>query len=386
MARRIVRALLLTASLVVVIGLSTGVWGYSRLRSSLPQLDESMPLKGLSAPVLITRDSLGVPTIRGNSREDVARATGFLHGQDRYFQMDLARRRAAGELSALVGERALAIDREIRVHRFRAEAQRAAASLTPQDRALLDAYTEGVNAGLTSLAAAPFEYLLLRQPPKPWLAEDSLLVVLSMFITLQDYQGAYESTLGTMNEVLPRQMYEFLAPVGTEWDSPLVGDIIPTPPIPGPDVYDLRSRRSGKPAAPLAPRREDIQFPTPNSRLPNVIATALHLGSWSVGIPSWLGFGTWELGVDRTRDEGAIGSNNWAVSGAHAADGGALLANDMHLLVRVPNTWYRAAFEWPDRSDLSHPHRLIGITLPGVPALVVGSNTHVAWGFTNSQA
>src|SRR6185295_16574177 len=69
-----------------------------------------------------------------------------------------------------------------------------------------------------------------------------------------------------------------------------------------------------------------------------------------------------------------------------AADGGALLANDMHFLVRVLNTWYRAAYEWPDRSDLSHPHRLYGITLPGVPALVVGSNTHVAWGFTNSQA
>src|SRR5689334_24459153 len=107
-------------------------------------------LSGLAAPVRVDRDRLGIPSIHGSTREDVARATGFLHGQDRYFQMDLARRRAAGELSALVGERALAIDREIRVHRFRAEAQRAAASLTPQDRALLDAYTEGVNAGLTS--------------------------------------------------------------------------------------------------------------------------------------------------------------------------------------------------------------------------------------------
>lgn len=371
--RRGVRATLLIVSLLAFVGLATGLWAYSQLRASLPQLDESRQLKGLSAPVLITRDGLGVPTIRGASREDVARGTGFLHAQDRFFQMDLARRRAAGELSALVGSRALALDREIRVHRFRAEAQRAVASMSASDRALVDAYTEGVNAGLTSLGASPFEYLLLRQPPRPWLAEDSVLVVLSMFITLQDYQGTYESTLGTMHEVLPQEAFDFLAPVGTEWDSPLVGNGIPLPPIPGPQIYDLRSRRSGKRGAPLTPRREDIQLPTSAFQLPRLIASTLGIGQ-----------STWD--ADSSRDEGAIGSNNWAVSGRLAADGGALLANDMHLLVHVPNTWYRAAFEWTDRSDLAHPHRLIGITLPGVPAMVVGSNTHVAWGFTNSQA
>ena len=310
-------------SVLAFVGLATGLWAYSRLRASLPQLDESRQLKGLSAPVLITRDGLGVPTIRGASREDVARGTGFLHGQDRFFQMDLARRRAAGELSALVGSRALALDREIRVHRFRAEAQRAVASMCASDRALVDAYTEGVNAGLTSLGASPFEYLLLRQQPRPWLAEDSVLVVLSMFITLQDYQGTYESTLGTMHEVLPQEAFDFLAPVGTEWDSPLVGNGIPLPPIPGPQIYDLRSRRSGKHGAPLTPRREDIQLPTSTFQLPQLIASTLGIGQ-----------STWD--ADRSRDEGAIGSNNWAVSGRLAADGGALLANDMHLLGRGP--------------------------------------------------
>ena len=91
--------------------------------------------------------------------------------------------------------------------------------------------------------------------------------------------------------------------------------------------------------------------------------------------------GSWELGIDR---DGSIGSNNWAISGRLTSDGRALLANDMHLTVRVPNTWYRAAFEWQDGPNASR-HRLIGVTLPGVPAVVVGSNTHVAWGFTNSQ-
>jgi len=382
MLRRVVRATVVIVSLMAVVLIGGGLWGYNRLRASLPVLDGSVQVKGLSAPVLITRDGLGVPTIRGASREDVARATGFLHAQDRFFQMDLARRRAAGELSALVGSRAVALDREIRVHRFRAEAGKAIASLMPEERALLEAYAAGVNAGLASLRATPFEYLLLRQQPRPWLPEDSLLVVLSMFITLQDYQGAYESTLGTMDDVLPRQMYEFLAPMGTEWDSPIVGDIIPVPPIPGPSIYDLRARRSGRPSAPLEPqRREDIKLPTPTSQLPKIIAASI--GSM---LSPGLGVGDWESGADRERSEGAIGSNNWAVAGRLTANGGALLANDMHLLVRVPNTWYRAALEWTDRSDLSNSNRLIGITLPGVPALVVGSNTHVAWGFTNSQA
>jgi penicillin amidase len=91
------------------------------------------------------------------------------------------------------------------------------------------------------------------------------------------------------------------------------------------------------------------------------------------------------LGVE-SRESAAIGSNNFAVSGRLTPDGGALVANDMHLTIRVPNTWYRAALEWPDPSNPSEPNRLIGVTLPGVPAVVVGSNTHVAWGFTNTYA
>ena len=98
-----------------------------------------------------------------------------------------------------------------------------------------------------------------------------------------------------------------------------------------------------------------------------------------------LGVGNWELGVDEDSRE-AVGSNNWAVSGALTPDGHALIANDMHLQIRVPNTWYRAEMDWPDPSNPAEPHRLIGTTLPGVPALVTGSNTHIAWGFTNTYA
>jgi penicillin amidase len=359
------RKLALAVAVMLVMGTGLGVlWIRSELKGSLPPLDGNLQLQGLSAQVVVTRDALGIPTIRGRSREDVARATGFLHAQDRFFQMDLARRRAAGELSALVGPRGLVADRQIRIHRFRAEARRAIDAMDPVWRRILDAYTAGVNSGLSQLRTAPFEYVLLRQKPQEWLSEDCMLVVLSMFITLQDPDGSYEATLGTMHDVLPELVADFLAPIGTEWDTPIVGHALDVPAIPGPDIYDLRSRRIGKP-----PRNPDHQFPSPNRIRPLEQEAANRS----------LGVGNWELDVDT---EGATGSNNWAVAGRLTPDGRALVANDMHLTVRVPNIWYRAAMEWGTGST---SNRLIGVTLPGVPAVVVGSNTHVAWGFTNSQ-
>src|SRR5262245_61572105 len=214
----------LTFAIFLALGAgAVALWARAQLTGSLPVLGGNVHLEGLSAPVIVTRDALGIPTVRGASREDVARATGFLHAQDRFFQMDLARRRAAGELSALVGSRAVAVDRQIRMHRFRHEARRAVAAMDPAWRAILDAYASGVNSSLSQFRTPPFEYLLLEQQPQKWLAEDSMLVVLSMFITLQDPDGAYEATLGTMHDVLPEAMANFLAPIGTEWDSPVVG-------------------------------------------------------------------------------------------------------------------------------------------------------------------
>jgi penicillin amidase len=360
MRRRILWAFVVLLA-VAVAGAGAGAfWLRGQLRSSLPQLEGTVQVPGLAAPVTVTRDALGIPTIRGASRDDLARATGFLHAQDRFFQMDLMRRRAAGELSALVGRRALETDREIRVHRFRAEAERALSLMPPVDRALLDAYTAGVNTGLSSLGAPPFEYLLLRQQPESWRSEDSLLVVLSMFITLQNSKAAYESTLATMYDVLPEEMAAFLSSPGTDWDTPVTGQAFDLPPIPGPEVYDLRTRRTGK----------SLTLPTSSTEL-------------------------------RTDTDAMAGSNNWVVSGNLTPDGGALVANDMHLSVRVPNTWYRAMLQWSSSTSPgtagfgeassgtvapSLPRTLIGVTLPGVPALVVGSNTHVAWGFTNTYA
>lgn len=339
------RRIVLIAAILLAAAVAAAVWVRHELTGSLPVLDGTLRLEGLSAPVTVARDALGIPVIRGATREDVARATGFLHAQDRFFQMDLNRRLAAGELAALVGRIAVPFDREIRRHRFRAQATRAVSLLGSRDRALLDAYTAGVNSGLRALNAAPFEYLLLRQAPQPWHAEDSMLVVLAMFITLQDADGSYESALATMNGVLPAAMFEFMASAGTDWDAPIAGERVPALPVPGPEVYDLRSRRKGKPDVQLVPTRSALR-----------------------------------------RREAAIGSNNWVVAGRLTDSGAPMLANDMHLDVRVPNVWYRAQFEWRRDGDPADFHKAIGVTLPGAPAMVVGSNTFVAWGFTNTYA
>ena len=361
MRRRLAYTLLVTLAVLLLTVVAGGLWVRSQLHASLPALDGRITLAGLGGPVSVERDPLGIPWVRGATRADVVQATGFLHAQERFFQMDLARRRAAGELAAIVGPRAVPLDRAIRIHRFRAVAREAVRVMTASDRHLLDRYTEGVNAGLRALDAAPFEYLVLRQDPEPWQPEDTFLVILSMFVTLQEDDGAYERTLATMAQVLPVGMVDFLAPRGRSWDAPIDGSVLPSAPIPGPEVYDLRSRWTGPAALETAPAEE---------------AASRRIDRWDALLQAW--------DARSARRGGAVGSNNWAIAGRLTPDGRARLANDMHLPIRVPNTWYRAALEW--RGADGARRVLAGVTLPGCPALVVGTNTYVAWGFTNTYA
>ena len=326
--RKVVLSIL---AVLVVVAVLLVLVARHQLRASLPQLEGESRVPGLTAEVTVNRDNLGVPTIQAANRLDAARALGFLHGQERFFQMDLMRRKPAGELSALFGKIALEVDKEIRVHRLRDVARRTLAQATPRDRSVLEAYSDGVNAGLKALGKPPFEYLLIPQEPVPWKPEDSILVPLAMFIDLHNPDGQRELSLGVIHDLLPPQLAEFLTQSGTEWDAPLLGEPMATLPIPGPEIFDLR---------------KETAEPRP---LP------------------WSGFA----------ERQPRGSNNWAVAGTHTADGRAWLANDMHLGIQVPNTWYKASMVLPGR-------RVDGITLPGVPAFVVGSTGNIAWGFTNS--
>ncbi len=357
--------------LVVLLALGVlGLWFWNQLENSLPTLDGELTLDGSSAPVSVERDSHGVPTIRAENRVDLARAVGFVHGQDRFFQMDLIRRKSAGELAELVGPAALRLDRRARLHRFRARARETVEEHLPsEDVELIRAYTAGVNAGLASLDARPFEYIVLRTEPRPWSAEDTLLAVYAMYIDLQGGLGAFESTYGLMADLLPPELYTFLTPRGTEWDAPLLGEKMAVAPIPGPEIVDLRGERGATGPDEAGTELDEAADLSLSDELPD--------GPWLAAASLA------EIGGPRAEGM-APGSNNWAVAGSRSRHGGALLADDMHLGLGVPNIWYRASLIYPDPANPGQDLRITGVTLPGAMVVVAGSNGTVAWGFTNS--
>lgn len=335
-AAKRLRLLASSISVLLLLALLVAGWLYWRFRASLPALEGTFSRTGVSAPVTITRDAAGVPTIRGRTRADVARALGWLHAQERYFQMDLLRRTAAGELAELFGARAVPRDKAHRLHRFRQVARESFRQAGAPERAIVEAYTAGVNAGLAALGDHPFEYIVLRATPQPWTPEDTFLVAFAMWLDLQDETGGYERSLKALRDTLGEPAVAFFAPIATPDDAALDGSHAPLAPIPGPRVINLRQRRT----AALPPLQGDA-------------------------------FAEFVASVDPVTP----GSNAVALAGARTAGGGALLASDMHLSHGVPNIWYRAALEFGDR-------RVVGVTLPGAPAVVVGSNGDIAWGFT----
>jgi len=326
------RILYRAAGVVVLVALLAAFALWWVLRGSLPDLDGTVTIRdGLGAPAVIERDSQGLVTLRGETRDDLAFALGFVHAQERFFQMDLLRRNSAGELSELFGEVAADFDSRIRLHQFRRRGEAALATLPSDERRLLEAYAEGVNTGLAELGSRPFEYLLLQVEPQPWTPVDTALTVYSMYMDLQDEWGETERSLSVMHDLLPADWFDFLVPLGGEWDATLDG------------------------------RDADFSAPLPSTPL-RTLAPARTAGGYR-------GF----------RDAAEVGSNNWSVGGARTAHGGGMVADDMHLGLSVPNIWFRASWFLPDSG-----RRITGATLPGAPLMIVGSNESIAWGFTNS--
>jgi len=325
---------------------------YCVLRASLPPLDGALRQVTLAAPVTIERDSRGVPTITASNRADLAFATGFVHGQDRFFQMDLSRRLAAGELSELFGAVALEQDRSARRFRFRHVAQQVLARVPADQRSIIEAYARGVNAGLASLRSRPWEYWLLGSPPVMWRPEDTILVVHAMWWDLQAGGIRRAIQRRDINDHLGGRECEgrwkcamrFFYPARSIWDAPDVtasqstaGAAADADDVPAPEVLDVRTMTAAGSMSPLQPRSQP-----------------------------------------------AIGSNNWAIAGRLTASGSALIASDMHLSQRVPATWYHVRLRTDGNGGSSAALDLNGVSLPGAPALVAGSNGHIAWGFTNS--
>jgi penicillin amidase len=324
---------------VIVVALAAG-WAYLVVRSALPQLDGSLSVKGLSAAVKVTRDGHGVPAIEAASLEDLFFAQGYVTAQDRLWQMDIMRRFGSGELSEILGEGTLTIDREQRILGLRAAAGKGLQTASPRDRSYFEAYARGVNAFIEAHGSnLPVEFRILKYRPKPWLAEDSIVIANSMVKDLNYYSFgdtlAREKILAKLGPELTADLY-----VNRSWhDRP--------PTVMRGDLNDQENQGD---------QDDDDEDDGPDNSVTQRRGAA---EIWAQHTP-----------------EAVNGSNDWVVSGAHTVTGKPLLSNDMHLGHQMPNLWYEAHLK-------SGNVDVAGVTLPGMPYVIVGHNQRIAWGFTN---
>jgi penicillin amidase len=329
---------LAVAGLVLTLA-SVGVLAYLYwvARSALPRLDGQLIVQGLSAPVTVIRDQHGVPTIEAANLPDLFFAQGYVTAQDRLWQMDLLRRFAAGELAEIFGESVVEQDRQQRILGLRTVAARSVQLAPARNRVFFEAYAHGINAFIQAHAdRLPIEFRILHYAPKPWTAEDSILMGVNMVVDLN--HGVYRVAL---------EREQLLAALGPELAADLAvnGSWHDRPPTQGPP-------RMGE------PDNDDDS--------PAVAAT--RLGQLRP---------TWPLASSGVAEDHLVpGSNNWVVSGSHTVSGKPLLSNDMHLGHQMPNLWYEAHLR-------SGNFDVAGVTLPGLPFVIVGHNQRIGWGFTN---
>ena len=298
---------------------------------SLPSREGVRFVPGLAASVDVIFDDRAIPRINAGSRDDAFAALGYFTAGDRLFQMDLLRRRASGRLAEIFGEAMIELDKEQRTLGLERVAREILVRLKAEQRSTLNAYVAGVNRAMQDSQAWPLEFYLLRYQPEAWRPEDSILALLGMeqLISNTMYQ---ERTASVMRRALDDQVFSFLTPDTDCFNERLA----PSNPA-----------RCAKDAAPIDALKALVQH-------------------GRRGRPSGA-------------ESHAAGSNAWVVSGKRTRDGRAILANDMHLELSVPNVWYRAELNYGSI-------RLAGLTMPGLPMLLTGSNGKVAWGFTNSKA
>jgi len=349
---RILIILLFLLLLVVAAAvLTAGVWLKHKMQSSLPEIDGSLLVPGLTTQVTVRRDQHGVPHIEAANLDDLLFAQGYVTAQDRLWQMDMARRMSAGEAAEILGSKLVEHDRMQRILAIRVTAERLTATLDPQQRRLFDDYARGVNAWIGSHAdRLPAEFRLLMYQPKPWQPVDSMLVVMSMVQMLDEHwpeKLERERITARLGPTLAADLY----PTGSWRDRP---PITTEPPITAPN--------QNIPEAPLDESQDGFSA---SLQGPAILHDDLtHLDALTAH-PHGLG-----CGLDANP-----GSNQWVVSGARTASGRAMLSNDMHLAQQIPNIWYMTGLEAPGL-------HVAGVTVPGLPLIVAGHNDHVAWGFT----
>ncbi|MCG6498983.1 penicillin acylase family protein [Kitasatospora sp. A2-31] len=366
------RARLIVIVLVVLLVAGAGYGGYrgvAAVRASFPEVDGSVKVAGLSAPVDVKRDANGIPQLYADTSEDLFRAQGYVQAQDRFWEMDVRRHITAGRLSEMFGDSQVETDSFIRTMGWRQVAQKEFdTQLSPETKKYLQAYADGVNAWLGEHpggASASLEYTLLGvvngdYKPEQWTPVDSVAWLKAMAWNLS----------GNLQEEIDRSLLaqdyspEKIAELYPEYPYARNGTIVKTGTVSG-DAY--------RPADGPAPTGAATQGATTQG----AAATKAMLKDVTDRIdamPQLLG-----------RQGQGIGSNSWVVSGSHTTTNKPLLANDPHLGPGLPSVWYQMGLHCRTVSatcgfDVS------GFTFAGMPGVVIGHNKDIAWGFTNLGA
>lgn len=323
--------------IALVLGLGSG-GGYLWLRQSLAQTRGEIRVAGISGPVTIIRDQNGVAHITGTTETDAIFGLGFVHAQERLWQMEVQRRIGHARLSEILGEATLPTDKFLRTLGVARAAQRALAKLDRETITILEAYAAGVNAFLATNPVLPPEFLILGVQPEPWQPIDSLVWAKMVAWDLG----------GNWNDEIRRSL--LIAQVGAEDADFLMPAFTPDGPVILPEGMPTSA------PSPISGQSTPLQ-PTTARAMFDLWATV---------------YQTTGLG-----DQFA-GSNNWVIGGSRTASGKPLLVNDPHLSLRIPSIWYLAHITGGDINA-------IGATFPGLPAVVIGHNERIAWGVTNTS-
>lgn len=310
----------LTAGLAAVAGL-LGAGYYWLLRRPLARTHGTLHLPGLQDKVEVLRDPWGVPHIYAANLHDLMFAQGYLHAQDRLWQMDFNRRLLAGRLSEVLGEVTLPVDRWLRILGMRRVAQQETSLISAETLAALAAYAAGVSTRIAQ-GRLPVEFTLLRFKPEPWTVTDTLAWIKFM---------SWSLSVNWESELVRAQLIDLLGPARAAELEPACPEPHPSIVPPGVDLVTL-----GQAALDQAGAARPFAGP-----------------------PAQAG----------------LGSNSWALAGTRTATGAPLLANDMHLLMGIPSIWYENHLVGADLN-------VTGVTFPGIPGVVAGHNGHVAWGLT----
>jgi penicillin G amidase len=354
---RVTAYLCVLLSLLLVAGLVTVV---VLVRRPFPQVDGTVDLPGLSAPVTVARDGHGIPQLYGDTTGDLMKAQGYVAAQDRFFEMDVRRHITSGRLSELFGKTTLETDEFVRTLGWRRTAAREMALLQPRTREALQAYADGVNAYLDTHSPSHIsvEYTLLAakgvdDQPEPWTPVDSLSWLEAMAWDLRgnmsdeidrvlDLAG---HTRAQVDQLYPAYDYDLHPPIVDQ------GAVVD-------GVYQQDATQPGT---------RNPQRPAYDARARGELR---RLGRGLADIPQLMGKGS------------GIGSNSWVVDGAHSSTGSPLLANDPHLGVSLPGVWMQMGLHCRV-VDRQCPLDVSGFTFSGVPGVVIGHNADIAWGFTN---